>query len=91
MIDGRAVYTDDSFDMEVVRVWFDEQWWQKELGQRAPGYVGSGCGLPLSPDYSSLGYTRKLSDISGTYGRVPWLYYPNEASNEAPSPPEASI
>lgn len=82
LAEGGAVYTDDSCDMEVVRVWFDEAWWQRELGRRAPGYVGSGCGLPLGPDYSSLGYARKLSDPSAAYDRVSWLYYPDAPSRQ---------
>jgi O-methyltransferase len=77
MVEGGAIYTDDSCDMEVVRVWFDEGWWQRELGQRSPGYVGSGCGLPLSPEYSALGYMRKLHDVSASHDRVPWLHYPD--------------
>lgn len=76
MIDGGIVYTDDSCDMEMVRIWFDDDWWQHEVGVRAPGYIGSGCGLPLSPTYSSLGYTRKVQNPELVYERVPWLYYP---------------
>jgi len=73
--DGGLVYTDDSCDMEVVRIWFDDQWWLQNVGCRAPGYVGSGCGLPLSPEFSSLGYARKVLDPAKTYGRVSWLHY----------------
>lgn len=90
MVQGGAVYTDDSCDMEVVRVWFDEDWWQKEVGESAPGYVGSGCGLPLSPDYSSLGYVRKVGDASGSFDRVSWLYYPDEPAQEGPYFPSES-
>lgn len=76
MADGAYIFTDDSLDMEVVRVWFDDDWWQRALGERSPGYVGSGCGLPLTPDVTSLGYARKLADPVGQYHRVPWLRYP---------------
>ena len=31
----------------------------KNMGCNAPGYVGSGCGIPLGGKYSSLGYTIK--------------------------------
>lgn len=75
--DGGLIYTDDSCDMEVVRLWFDDQWWQANLYMRAPGYVGSGCGLPVSPAYSSLGYARKVARPEETYKRVSWLYYPD--------------
>jgi hypothetical protein len=80
LVDGGLIYTDDSCDMEVVRIWFDDVWWKQELGCRAPGYVGSGCGLPLSPDFSSLGYARKLADPTKSYKRVSWLYYPDSHS-----------
>lgn len=95
LIEGGAVYTDDSCDMEVVRIWFDEEWWAREVGDRAPGYVGSGCGLPLDPGFSSLGYARKRGDAASEasgYHRVPWLYYP-DAEAEARGlyfPPEKS-
>ncbi|MGZ5435805.1 MAG: TylF/MycF/NovP-related O-methyltransferase [Pyrinomonadaceae bacterium] len=83
LIDGGAVFTDDSCDMEVVRVWFDEEWWRREIGERAPGYIGSGCGLPIDPNFSSLGYARKLGKVEQVYNRVPWLYYP-DAPAEGP-------
>jgi hypothetical protein len=73
--EGGEIWTDDSCDMECVRVWFDDDWWGENLGMRSPGYVGSGCGLPLSPDFTSLGYTRKVSDPSKAYSKVEWLRY----------------
>jgi len=60
---GGLVFTDDSCDMELARLWFDSSFWSTEVGCAPPGYVGSGCGLPaLSARYSSLGYTGKFSD-----------------------------
>ena len=73
LADEGLVYTDDSCDMEVVRVWFDDGWWQKELGQRAPGYVGTGCGLPVSVNGSSLGYVQKIADVNKSYERGSWF------------------
>jgi len=73
LIDEGLLYTDDSCDLEVVRVWFDDAWWQKELGQAAPGYVGSGCGLPTSVGGSSLGYAQKVADVAKSYRSVSWL------------------
>ena len=73
LADEAAIYTDDSCDMEVVRVWFDEAWWQREVGERAPGYVGSACGLPLAVGGSSLGYCRKVSDVRKSYQQGSWL------------------
>jgi len=75
LVDGGLIYTDDSCDMEVVRVWFDDAWWVDTLGERAPGYVGSGCGLPVSPNFSSLGYAKKITSIDKKYQQVPWLHY----------------
>lgn len=73
LVDGAMLYTDDSSDLEVVRVWFDDAWWQHHLGRRAPGYVGSGCGLPMSVGGSSLGYVRKVADVRAAYQQSPWL------------------
>ena len=73
LVDEALIYTDDSCDLEVVRVWFDDAWWRAELGERSPGYVGSGCGLPMSVGGSSLGYARKVADVRRSYQRVPWL------------------
>jgi O-methyltransferase len=73
LVDGGVVYTDDSCDMEVIRVWFDDAWWRQHLGQRAPGYVGTGCGLPMSVAGSSLGYVRKLADVRTAYQQSSWL------------------
>ena len=89
LVDGGAVYTDDSCDMEVVRVWFDDTWWETELDTRAPGYVGSGCGLPLHANYSSMGYARKVLSPEQSFQRVSWLYYPDAASKGAQFPLEA--
>jgi len=90
LVDGGAVYTDDSCDMNVVRIWFDDPWWQEALGRQAPGYVGSGCGLALSPDFSSVGYARKVASPQESYGRVPWLHYPDGSAGPAGSSSENS-
>jgi O-methyltransferase len=73
LADEALIYTDDSCDMEVIRVWFDDAWWHRELGERAPGYVGSGCGLPVAVGGSSLGYCRKVRDLRKSYDQGPWL------------------
>lgn len=90
LVDGCLMYTDDSCDTEVVRVWFDDAWWRQEVGARAPGYVGSGCGLPLSPRYTSLGYSRKALDPQRSFKRTSWLYYPDSATEGAQFPAEGS-
>lgn len=75
LADDGLIYTDDSCDMEVVKIWFDDNWWLDNFGIKAPGYVGSGCGLPLHTKICSLGYSRKVSDISQSYGKIHWLRY----------------
>jgi O-methyltransferase len=65
MESGTIIFTDDSCDMEVVKLWFDQRFWNEEMNADPPCYIGSGCGIPsLSPAYSSLGYTIK--------GRTPY-------------------
>ena len=73
LLDNSYIYTDDSCDMDVVKFWFDEIWWQKNLKVKAPGYVGSGCGLPINPDYSSLGYARKITNPEKHFKRENWF------------------
>lgn len=58
---GGLVYTDDAANMEVVRIFFDDPWWHQQFGEPAPGFIGSGSGLPVLPLSSTLGYTRKQS------------------------------
>ena len=59
LADNSYVYTDDACDLKVVSIWFDNEWWRKNLNEKAPGFVGSGCGLPISGNYSGLGYVYK--------------------------------
>ena len=55
-------FSDDACDLKVVKIWFNESWWKKNLKQKPPGYVGSGCGLPISGNFSSLGYAYKSNN-----------------------------
>lgn len=58
--DKSYIYTDDACDLSVASVWFDHVWWKKYINKPAPGYVGSGCGLPsIGKSFSSLGYVYK--------------------------------
>jgi len=69
-----VIYTNDAVHMDIVRLCFDEIWWQDVLQEPAPGLVGSGCGLPLGPRGSSLGYIRKSWQLDGRWGNeVSWL------------------
>jgi hypothetical protein len=70
---GGLFYTDDSCDISVIKIWFDDLWWKKNLHHTAPGYVGSGCGLPLSLSYSSLGYIRKITNLKREYKKADFL------------------
>ncbi len=77
LVEGGAFYTDDAGDLACVNVFFDERWWQENLQTRAPGYIGSGCGLPFNPRFSSLGYIRKLSQFDPKlYQKAKHLHYP---------------
>ena len=62
--DDSYVYTDDACDIDVVKFWFDKDWWKKNLNCEAPGYIGSGCGIPIGGTYSSLGFSIKNPSIS---------------------------
>ena len=78
LAEGCAIYCDDAADLDVVKVYFDETWWQDTLNCSAPGLVGSGCGLPLSPRFSTIGYTRKLTRfVESDWRRAPFLDYPD--------------
>lgn len=84
LVDNGFVYSDDAGDLDVVKVYFDDPWWREHLGCPAPGFVGSGCGLPLSPVYSSLGYTRKLGAFSEeTWRKAAFLCYPDASRPES--------
>lgn len=70
---GSYIYTDDACDMDVVKFWFDKEWWNKNLNCEPPSYIGSGCGINLGNSYSSLGFTIKNSDKS-KFDRALFLY-----------------
>ena len=69
----RYVYSDDACDMDVVSLWFNDDWWIKNLKCGAPGYVGSGCGIPFGGNYSSLGYSIKNPNKL-KYNKADFLY-----------------
>ena len=57
--DDKYIFTDDACDIDVVSVWFNKDWWISNFNCSPPGYVGSGCGIPLGGNFSSLGYSIK--------------------------------
>jgi hypothetical protein len=72
ILDNHYIFTDDSCDLGIVKLWFDDNWWKNKFGCSSPGYVGSGCGLPINGKYSSLGYTIKNVDIHSLKD-IKWL------------------
>jgi O-methyltransferase len=72
LIENGEVITDDSLDLEVVKVFFDDGWWRSNFKTISPGYVGSGSGL--LPCYPSLGYSRKIDFKK--LNKMPHLFYP---------------
>jgi hypothetical protein len=73
IIDNHYIFTDDSCDLSIVKIWFDENFWNKTFNCSAPGYIGSGCGLPINGEFSSLGYSIKNLN-SELLKDVKWLY-----------------
>jgi len=45
---GGVIVTDDAPDLNVAKVYFDDAWWQENLGCDAPGLIGAGCGVWVS-------------------------------------------
>jgi O-methyltransferase len=64
MPEGCRVYVHEAASLSLVSLFFDSTWWQEQLGDGAPGFVGSGAGLPLTAlEGSELGYAQKGSRI----------------------------
>ena len=61
MVEGSMLFTHEALDIDCCRIFFDDEWWKQNLGCQSPGYVGSGCGLPLGRGGSPLGYAIKMS------------------------------
>ena len=60
--DGCRIYVHEARNLPLVSVFFDSPWWRENLGEEAPGFVGSGVGLPLAMATtwgSELGYAQK--------------------------------
>lgn len=72
LVENGEIITDDAIDLDVVKVFFDDEWWRLNLKTNSPGFVGSGSGLP--PCYSSLGYTKKVNITK--LKKASHLFYP---------------
>jgi O-methyltransferase len=63
MVDGGALFVHEARHHEIASLFFDEDWWERNVGDRAPGLIGAGTGLGLDPLIggwgSQLGYARK--------------------------------
>ena len=60
MKDDTKIYNDDMGVVEIEKIYFDDQWWNKYLKVTAPGVVGSGSGIKGFP---SLGYCLKKTNF----------------------------
>jgi O-methyltransferase len=56
---GCLFYTHEARDLEVVKLFFNDELWSSLHGEAAPGIVGSGSGLMLLPSGSCLAYVRR--------------------------------
>lgn len=59
---GCRIYTHEARNLTFIALYFDQAWWQEALAEDAPGFVGSGVGLPLGIHVnwgSELGYAQK--------------------------------
>jgi O-methyltransferase len=56
---GCFFFCHEARDHEVVNLFFDQQWWSQMIGEKAPGFVGSGLGMMSGPDlnWCCLGFT----------------------------------
>lgn len=60
---GCRVYVHEASSLSLIALFFDHGWWQENLDQPAPGFVGSGSGLPLALSGSELGYAQKGTQL----------------------------
>jgi Macrocin-O-methyltransferase (TylF) len=64
MPDGCRVYVHEANSLSLVALFFDPVWWREQLGEDAPGFVGTGTGLPLTALQGSwIGYAQKGSRV----------------------------
>jgi O-methyltransferase len=59
---GGRLYTHEARNLSFIAIYFDQAWWRENLGEDAPGFVGSGVGLPLGVSTrwgSDIGYAQK--------------------------------
>lgn len=69
LVDGGYFFTHEADHLSIAKLFHDDCWWQKYLGCLAPGLIGAGSGLGLSPKAdgsfgSCIGYIVKNPVIS---------------------------
>jgi O-methyltransferase len=57
--DGCTFFTHEARDLEVAKIFFDDDYWRQETGRDAPGMIGSGLGLSYSLIGSCMGVVVK--------------------------------
>jgi len=57
--EGAFFFCHEARDKEVIELFYDAALWRDDLKSNVPGYTGSGCGLPLDPRGSMLGFAVK--------------------------------
>jgi Macrocin-O-methyltransferase (TylF) len=64
VVEGCRVYVHEAESLSLVSVFFDRDWWRRQIGCDPPGFVGAGTGLPLTAmKGSALGYAQKGSKL----------------------------
>ena len=55
---GATFFCHEARDQQIVEIFFDQKWWAENLGEAAPGFIGSGVGVMSGPtdQWCCLGY-----------------------------------
>ena len=59
--DGCKFFCHEPWSTNVVALFFDSNWWRKNLDRTAPGFCGSGGGVIAGAKYSLIGYSKKIN------------------------------
>lgn len=63
---GCLFFCHEARDREVIDIFFDQQWWVQTIGEKAPGFMGSGSGMLSGPglDLCCLGFAIRVCNES---------------------------
>jgi O-methyltransferase len=68
---GFRLFSHEAQDIALTSLFYNDEWWQKNLKEPAPGFVGAGTGLPLAIGTgSALGYALKIDRSAAKDWRV---------------------